>query len=208
VDELVRRGHSVVVLDDLSSGKEDNLAEFPNKITFIKGSITDIEVVRNGHARSGVRAALAARTSVPRFREGPHRERTKLISTAPSTYGGSEKVESEAGGVAASSSAYGETRLFLKSRPCSRSDFGLTASPKFVGELYGQTLWTAATSGTSRCAYFNIFGRAGSQFAYSGVLAKFCAAFLEDTQPVFLETVNRPAIHLRGKCAAGEPTGL
>src|SRR5271157_2976814 len=46
VDELVRRGHSVVVLDDLSSGKEDNLAEIRNKITFIKGSITDIEVVR------------------------------------------------------------------------------------------------------------------------------------------------------------------
>src|SRR5947208_1451709 len=41
VDELVRRGHSVVVLDDLSSGKEDNLAEIRNKITFIKGSITD-----------------------------------------------------------------------------------------------------------------------------------------------------------------------
>ena len=27
VEELVRRGHSVVVLDDLSSGKEENLAE-------------------------------------------------------------------------------------------------------------------------------------------------------------------------------------
>src|SRR6202167_2385072 len=46
VDELVRRGHSVVVLDDLSAGKEENLAEVRNKITFIKGSITDIEAVR------------------------------------------------------------------------------------------------------------------------------------------------------------------
>ena len=27
VDELVRRGHSVVVLDDLSAGKEENLAQ-------------------------------------------------------------------------------------------------------------------------------------------------------------------------------------
>ena len=35
VDELVRRGHSVVVLDDLSGGKEENLAEIRNKITFI-----------------------------------------------------------------------------------------------------------------------------------------------------------------------------
>ena len=30
VEELVRRGHSVVVLDDLSSGKEENLAEVRN----------------------------------------------------------------------------------------------------------------------------------------------------------------------------------
>jgi len=37
VDELVRRGHSVVVLDDLSSGKEENLADIRNKITLIKG---------------------------------------------------------------------------------------------------------------------------------------------------------------------------
>ena len=43
VDELVKRGHSVVVLDDLSAGKEDNLAEVRNKITFIKGSITAME---------------------------------------------------------------------------------------------------------------------------------------------------------------------
>ena len=46
VDELVQRGHSVVVLDDLSGGKEDNLVEVRNKITIIKGSITDIETVR------------------------------------------------------------------------------------------------------------------------------------------------------------------
>jgi len=40
VDELVRRGASVVVLDDLSAGKEENLADVRNKISFIKGSPT------------------------------------------------------------------------------------------------------------------------------------------------------------------------
>jgi UDP-glucose 4-epimerase len=46
VDELIRRGHSVIVLDDLSTGKEDNLAEVRSKTTFMKGSITDLEAVR------------------------------------------------------------------------------------------------------------------------------------------------------------------
>ncbi|HEX9224646.1 MAG TPA: NAD-dependent epimerase/dehydratase family protein, partial [Candidatus Acidoferrales bacterium] len=35
VDELVQRGHSVVVLDDFSAGKEDNLAEVRSKITLV-----------------------------------------------------------------------------------------------------------------------------------------------------------------------------
>src|SRR5437870_11727072 len=65
VDELVKRGHSVVVLDDLSGGKEENLAEIRNKITFIKGSITDIETVRKAMHEAEYVLQLAARRSVP-----------------------------------------------------------------------------------------------------------------------------------------------
>src|SRR2546427_11993032 len=71
VDELVRRGHSVVVLDDISSGKEDNLTEARNKITFIKGSITDIEVGREAMHEAEYVLHLAARTSVPRSVKDP-----------------------------------------------------------------------------------------------------------------------------------------
>ena len=41
VDDLVRRGHSVTVLDDLSAGKEQNLSGVRDKIDFIRGTITD-----------------------------------------------------------------------------------------------------------------------------------------------------------------------
>src|SRR5215813_1141407 len=71
VDELVRRGDSVVVLDDLSGGKEENLAEIRNKISFIKGSINDIEVVRRSMHEADYVIHLAARTSVPRSVKDP-----------------------------------------------------------------------------------------------------------------------------------------
>src|SRR5260370_13201878 len=71
VDELVRRGHGVVVLDDLSSGKEENLAEIRNKITLIKDSITDIEVVRKAMHEAECVLHLAARTSVPKSVKAP-----------------------------------------------------------------------------------------------------------------------------------------
>jgi UDP-glucose 4-epimerase len=71
VDELVRRGHSVVVLDDVSAGKEENLAEIRNKITFLKGSITDLETLQKAAQQADFVIHLAARTSVPRSVKDP-----------------------------------------------------------------------------------------------------------------------------------------
>ena len=71
VDELVRRGHSVVVLDDLSSGKEENLADVRGKITFVKGSIIELEAVQKAMHQAECVIHLAARTSVPRSVKDP-----------------------------------------------------------------------------------------------------------------------------------------
>jgi len=54
-----------------SSGKEENLAEIRNKITLIKGSITDIEVVRKAMHEAECVLHLAARTSVPKSVKDP-----------------------------------------------------------------------------------------------------------------------------------------
>jgi nucleoside-diphosphate-sugar epimerase len=71
LDELVRRGHDVVVLDDLSSGKAENLARVRASIEFMEHSITDLDRVRE--ARPGVDYVihLAARPSVPRSVKDP-----------------------------------------------------------------------------------------------------------------------------------------
>jgi len=86
---------------------------------------------------------------------------------------------------AASSSAYGETPTLPKietMQPQPISPYGVT---KFVGELYGQTFGGATGWKTWRWRYFNIFGpRQDPSSPYSGVLAKFLHAFLEDTQPL------------------------
>src|SRR5208283_1222535 len=71
VDELVRGGHGVVVLDDLSAGKEENLAEVRNKITFVKGSINDLETLQKVSHQADYVIHLAARTSVPRSVKDP-----------------------------------------------------------------------------------------------------------------------------------------
>src|SRR5687767_4647317 len=42
-DALIERSHEVTVLDDLSGGFRDNV---PSAATFVEGSITDVELVR------------------------------------------------------------------------------------------------------------------------------------------------------------------
>ncbi|MEQ1473774.1 MAG: NAD-dependent epimerase/dehydratase family protein, partial [Candidatus Acidiferrum sp.] len=86
---------------------------------------------------------------------------------------------------AASSSAYGETPTLPKvesMEPQPISPYGVT---KFVGELYLQTFGRCYGLENVCLRYFNIFGpRQDPSSQYSGVMAKFCTAFLEETEPV------------------------
>jgi UDP-N-acetylglucosamine/UDP-N-acetyl-alpha-D-glucosaminouronate 4-epimerase len=185
VDELVRRGHSVVVLDDLSSGKEENLSDVRNKITFIKGSITDIEVVRKAMHEAEYVLHLAARTSVPRSVKDPIETNKINIDGTLNVLVAAKELKVKRVVFAASSSAYGETPTLPKvetMQPQPISPYGVT---KYVGELYGQTFGRCYGLENVSLRYFNIFGpRQDPSSPYSGVLAKFCTAFLEESQPV------------------------
>ena len=185
VEELVHRGHSVVVLDDLSAGKEDNLAEVRTKITFIKGSITDIEIVRKAMHEAEYVLHLAARTSVPRSVKDPIETNKINIDGMLNVLVAARDAKVKRLVFAASSSAYGETPTLPKTeemQPAPISPYGVT---KLVGELYAQVFGRCYGLENVCLRYFNIFGpRQDPSSPYSGVLAKFCTAFLEDGQPV------------------------
>lgn len=185
VEELVRRGHSVVVLDDLSGGKEENLADCRNKITLIKGSITDIEAVRKAMHEAEYVLHLAARTSVPRSVKDPIETNRVNIDGTLNVLVAARDAKVKRIVFAASSSAYGETPTLPKvetMEPEPISPYGVT---KYVGELYAQNFGRCYGLENVSLRYFNIFGpRQDPSSPYSGVLAKFCAAFLEDAPPV------------------------
>src|SRR2546427_9965694 len=157
VDELVRRGHSVVVLDDLSSGKEENLSEIRNKITLIKGSITDIEVVRKAMHEAEYVLHLAARTSVPRSVKDPIETNKINIEGTLNVLVAAKELKVKRVVFAASSSAYGETPTLPKvetMQPQPISPYGVT---KFVGELYGQTFGRCYGLGSVLLRLFYLF---------------------------------------------------
>jgi nucleoside-diphosphate-sugar epimerase len=185
VDELVRRGHSVVVLDDLSAGKEENLAEVRSKITFMKGSITDIEAVQKAMHQAEFVIHLAARTSVPRSVKDPVETNKVNVDGTLNILVAARDNKVKRVVFAASSAAYGETPTLPKTesmQPQPISPYGVT---KYVGELYAYAFGRCYGLENVSLRYFNIFGpRQDPNSPYSGVLSKFCTAFLEETQPV------------------------
>jgi nucleoside-diphosphate-sugar epimerase len=185
VDELVRRGHGVVVLDDLSSGKEDNLAEVRSKITFMKGSITDIEAVQKAMVQADYVIHLAARTSVPRSVKDPVDTNRINVDGTLNVLVAARDNKVKRVVFAASSSAYGDTPTLPKSedmQPVPISPYGVS---KYVGELYAQTFGRCYGLENVCLRYFNIFGpRQDPDSPYSGVLSRFSTAFLDSAPPV------------------------
>ena len=185
VDELVRRGHDVAVLDDLSSGKETNLAAVRNEIELHKASITDLEPLHRACKGVDYVVHLAARTSVPRSVLDPIETNRVNIDGTLNVLVAARDAKVRRVVYAASSSAYGETPTLPKvesMQPEPISPYGVT---KYVGELYAKVFGRVYGIENASVRYFNVFGpRQDPTSQYSGVLSRFMLAVIEGNQPV------------------------
>ncbi|MGB6875703.1 MAG: SDR family oxidoreductase [Candidatus Acidiferrales bacterium] len=185
VDELLRRGHEVTVLDDFSSGKEENLATAVKKIRLIRGDICDLEAAREACEGADYVLHLAARTSVPRSVKDPIETNRVNIDGTLNVLVAARDAKVRRVVYAASSAAYGETPTLPKvetmpSDPI--SSYGLT---KLVGEMYAQLFGRAYGLENVSIRYFNVFGpRQDPTSQYSGVLSRFMLAVIEGSAPV------------------------
>ena len=71
VDDLVRRGRPVRVLDDFSTGRRENLAHHAGRVEVIDGSLADPAAVARATRGVGVVYHLGALASVARSVENP-----------------------------------------------------------------------------------------------------------------------------------------
>ena len=187
VEALVRRGDGVRVLDDLSTGRLENLEPLgvgkPGSgapVELVRGSIANGDACRV--ACEGVQAVFheAALVSVPKSFEDPaHCYETNVTGTL-------RLLEaSRAGGVrafvfAASSAAYGDSETLPKREDMLPDPLSPYASSKIASEhllrVWGRTYGIR----TVALRYFNVFGpRQRDDSPYTGVIAIFARALLE-----------------------------
>ncbi len=184
VDELVLRGHSVVVLDDLSTGKEENLAGVRTQVNFIRGSVTDLETVHEACRDVDYVLHLAARTSVPRSLKDPIETNRVNVDGTLNVLVAARDAKVKRVVFAGSSSVYGETPTLPKREsmtPAPISPYGVS---KLTGEVYGQLFQRIYGLEFVGLRYFNVFGpRQDPNSPYSGVLSVFNAAVISGEQP-------------------------
>ena len=184
VDELLRREHRVRVLDNLSTGRPENLAAVRERIDFFNADICDLETIRPCFAGVDYVIHLAALPSVPRSVADPLSANKVNIEGTLSVLLAARDANVKRVVFAASSAAYGDNPILPRvesHEPRPMSPYALT---KVAGEYYCQIFTRLYGVEAVALRYFNIFGpRQNPHSQYSGVLSKFIAAYIEGTTP-------------------------
>ncbi len=181
---LVERGDEVRVLDDLSTGRRENLAGIAGRIDFLEGDIRDLATCRR--AVEGVRTVFheAALASVVRSVADP------LLNDAINVRGTLNMLVAarDAGArsfvLASSSAVYGDDPATPKvegreGRPL--SPYGVS---KLVGEKYAQVFHALHGLNAVALRYFNVFGpRQDPHSEYSAVIPLFIDKMLRGERP-------------------------
>jgi len=185
VEKLVRDGHNIRVLDDLSTGNEANLSPVRASIQFIEGSILDSRLMTQ--AMAGVEAVfhLAGKISVSESFELPAEyERVNVHGTAlllaTARKAGVRQVI-----LSSTCAVYGDAadlpiRETMPTKPLSPY-----ARNKVAAERLGYEAFLAGGPAFTALRYFNVYGaRQNPRSAYSGVISRFAAALQEGERPV------------------------
>ena len=185
VETLVNRGEKVRVLDNLMTGKHENIANFEDRIEFILGDIRDFKAL--GKAVDGVDTIFheAAIPSVPRSVEEPQLNHDSNVNGTFNLLLAARDAGVRRVVYAASSSAYGEIGTGEKKEDQLPSPLSPYAVAKLVGEYYCQVFTRVYGLETVSLRYFNVFGpRQDPSSPYSGVISKFVTTLLNGDRPM------------------------
>jgi len=184
VEELVRRGERVRVIDSLVTGHRENLGAVADRVEFVQGDLADAGVA--DAAAAGVEYVLhqAAIPSVPRSVAEPvfcHRanvDATLNLLVAARDAGVRRLV------FAGSSSVYGNTAVLPTHEDLPPAPLTPYALQKLMGEQYLALFTSLYGLETVTTRYFNVFGpRQDPSSPYSGVISLFIRALLDDRTP-------------------------
>jgi UDP-glucose 4-epimerase len=178
VDALIERGDEVVVLDDLSSGRLQNLNK---RASLLPGSVLDPALVRRGVRDIQACIHLAAIASVTRSAEdwvGSHNvNQTGLIAVLDALRQAKLSVPVV---YASSAAVYGDQRHVPIAETASPMPLSAYGADKLCCEVQARTAARSCGLPSLGLRFFNVYGpRQDPASPYSGVISIFARSLLE-----------------------------
>ncbi|WP_368503153.1 SDR family oxidoreductase [Alkalihalophilus sp. As8PL] len=186
VEAILGLGYKVRGLDNLSTGKKENIEEFLNHplFEFVEGDIRDLDTCMQ--ACEGVDYVLhqAAWGSVPRSIEMPLFYEEVNIKGTLNMMEAARQNRVQKFVYASSSSVYGDEPNLPKKEGIEGNLLSPYAFTKMANEEYGKLYTSLYDLDTYGLRYFNVFGkRQNPDGAYAAVIPKFIIQLLNDEAP-------------------------
>jgi len=182
--ELVERGKSVRVFDNLSTGKSSNISHLKGQIEFVKADLLDRSAVENALKNVEVIYHQAALASVPRSVARPLDTHTHCVTTTVNLLDVARQSGVRRVVFAGSSSVYGDQPFSSKRELDLPAPMSPYAAAKVACESYCRTFTATYGLETVVLRYFNVFGpRQDPKSEYAAVIPKFVIAIMADKQP-------------------------
>ena len=175
VGALNRLDHQVIVLDNLSSGRRENLAPYLGLSTqLVEGDVRDQSLVKNLLAEASGAFHLAALVSVPQSIERPMESFSINLEGTLNLLEASRKQGNKKIVFASSAAVYGNTHLSA----VSENMLGKPVSPyglhKLMCEQHADVYASLYNVNSAGMRFFNVYGpRQDPSSPYSGVISIF-----------------------------------
>ncbi len=196
-ERLLRDGQRVRVIDNLLTGKRENLdylRSLDGDLSITAGSITELETLRSLFRGVDYVLHQAALPSVPRSLADPLETHRHCVTGTLNVLIAARDNEVKRVVYAASGSAYGDRANGAKTEaqtPAPISPYGVA---KLAGEYYCAAFTHSFGLETVALRYFNVFGpRQDPSSTYAAVIPKFIAAMLRGQRP----TIYGDGLHSR-----------
>lgn len=180
VEGLLARGYVVRVLDNLATGRRENLARLLDQIDLLEGDVRNLTTVHTAMRKVDVVFHQAALPSVARSVTNPLESNEVNITGTLNVLVAARDAGVKRVVNAASSSAYGNTLTLPKVETMPPEPLSPYAISKLAGEMYARAFTQLYGLSTVSLRYFNVFGpRQDPTTQYAGVIAKFVTCALE-----------------------------
>ena len=182
---MAKEGHQVVILDNLSTGRLENLETFADRVDFVEGDVRDAALLRELARGCELVFHQAAVVSVPYSVEHPQESHDVNIQGTLNALLAARDAGARRLVFASSAAIYGEEPVLPKAEQMRPTPISPYAVEKITGEHYLGAFHQLYGLQTVALRYFNVFGpRQDPSSPYSGVISIFVDRLLRQEDPM------------------------